>query len=68
MARIVPQQGEYLTIWIVYSSCATGTHIEGAFTHKVQAEAHMRWCVKVDRNNSSFWVRELDTAPHNNHC
>ena len=57
-------KGAIIDLWLVYSSCATGTNIEGTFTSNPQAEAHMSQCEKDDRNNSKFWIRELTTKPH----
>lgn len=60
------QNNETITIWLIYSSCATGTYIEGAYTSKIQAESDLRKIKEMDRNNSSFWIRELQTQPHKN--
>lgn len=59
-----PPPGAQIRLWLLYSSCDTGTYIEGAFTNKVQAEAAMRWHIENDRNNSSHWIRELTTEEH----
>lgn len=59
-----PPKDAEITVWLVYSSCDTGTFIEGAYTNKVQAEAFLRWCVENDRNNSRHWIRMLITEPH----
>lgn len=62
--KYIPPKDAEIDLWLVYSSCDTGTYIEGAFTHKVQAEAHIRQCKDADRCNSKYWLRELTTQPH----
>lgn len=59
-----PPEGAEITVWLLMSSCSTGTYIEEAYTNKVQAEAGMRWHVENDRNNSRHWLREITTQPH----
>ena len=56
--------GTRLTVWIVYSSCAVGTFIEASFTNKDQADASLRWHIENDRNNNNYWIREIQTQPH----
>lgn len=60
----LPPNGAEIDLWLVYSSDPTGTYIEGAFTHKVQAEAFMRWCTENSAINTRHWLRELTTQPH----
>lgn len=58
------QDGQSIMVYILYSSCVTGTYIEGAYTSKVQAEADLRNLMAIDRNNSNLWIRELKTEEH----
>lgn len=62
--KFIPPKDAEIDLYVVYCQNAKGTFIEGAFTHKVQAEAFMRWCQEVDRNNSRHWIREPTTQPH----
>lgn len=59
-----PPPGAEIDLYLVYSRCAKGTFIDGAFTNKTQAESAMRIFKDWDRNNSEFWIRELRTQPH----
>lgn len=62
--KIIPPKNGTVDVWLVYSQDDTGAYIEGAFTHKVQAEAYMRWCKETHRNYNRYWIRELTTHPH----
>lgn len=62
--KFYPPKDAEITVWLLYSSCNTGTYIDGAFTNKTQAEAALRWHVEADRSNSRHWLREITTQPH----
>jgi hypothetical protein len=56
--------GETVTVWLVMSQCATGTYIDGAYTDLQQAKDALAWNIDADRNNSTHWLREIETKPH----
>lgn len=62
--KFIPPNDAEIDLWMLYSRDTTGTYVEGVFTHKVQAEAAMRWHKENDRNNSTHWIVERTTQPH----
>lgn len=69
---IIPQQSQQIYIYLLYEyGHANGPILLEAFTHRVQAEAAMRWFeedAKLHNEPYQYAITGRLTAPHDNHC
>lgn len=62
----IPPKGAEIDLWMVYSHASSGVYIEGIFTHKVQAEAYLRYMQEDDGSGRhvTYTIVERTTQPH----
>jgi|OpeIllAssembly_1097287.scaffolds.fasta_scaffold01725_3 hypothetical protein len=61
----MPKQDEYVSLFLLYE----GPHVLEIYTHKVQAEAAMRYCKEQDKKRGveqHYYIREMYTVPLDN--
>lgn len=52
-----------ITIWLLYEHRDRCAFLDSLYTHKVQAEAALRW-MRNNHPDSLYYLREMDTQPH----
>lgn len=64
--QFLPQQGQFVYVWILFCNHAGQQSIDHVYTHKVQAESDLRK-LKAMYPDDRFWLLERRTEPHDNH-